>query len=81
MYLSKSFNKLIDRHEKMLEELDLNESCSERDSLIILNRMFTEFLFIKNSFEIQTNSLQKDIELIEFKPCVLYVIDSYLSTR
>jgi len=72
----------MDRYEKALEgtKLTQEERNFKTDSLVSLSRIFNEFLFIKDSLEIQLRQHSLIPERFELKPCILYVIDSLLST-
>ncbi len=51
------------------------------DSLIIVQKIFTEFLFIKNVFEIDKNILNSDPQTFELKSEVFYSLDTIMSLK
>jgi hypothetical protein len=51
------------------------------DALVLLQKMFNEFLFIKNCFEIDDKGMNIDKEAFELKPSIFYALDSLLSLK
>jgi len=51
------------------------------DSLIIVSKIFTEFLFIKNLFEMEKDCLKLEKEAFDLKSSIFFTLDSIMSLK
>lgn len=51
------------------------------DSLIIIQKMHTDFLFLKNVVDIQWGNLNLENEYFDLKPSIFYTLDCIMSLK
>lgn len=81
------FKDMIEKFNIFDDERGSDISISEAkdsmvDSLIMVQKIFTEFLFIKNIFEIeQDKTLKLDKEVFDLKSYIFYSLDTIMSLK
>lgn len=50
-----------------------------KNTILNMSRIFNEFLFIKNEFEIECNDLREEDDVFDLKECLKYTIDLIVS--